>query len=171
MPDPNRQASGLPERTIAARCHLLVTQELVGAPSVGVRSQRRRTMIELTPKQQVWSSRLTEKQRARRFPHNLAGQVPWQEQQAGVYDCRWGLDTIRVIVTGQLRARRTTLRCTCSAPRPNWSALVAASTGSGRKTPARCSGSCSSGLGRRVSPCRSRWRTSSGSTPRNTSHS
>jgi hypothetical protein len=37
-----------------------------------------------------------------RFPHNLAGQVPWQEQQAGVYDCQWGLDTIRVIVAGQL---------------------------------------------------------------------
>jgi hypothetical protein len=37
-----------------------------------------------------------------RFPHNLAGQVPWQERQAGVYDCRWGLDTVRVIVAGQL---------------------------------------------------------------------
>jgi hypothetical protein len=37
-----------------------------------------------------------------RFPHNLAGQLPWQEQQAGVYDCRWGLDTVRVIVAGQL---------------------------------------------------------------------
>jgi hypothetical protein len=38
-----------------------------------------------------------------RFPHNLvAAQIPWQEQQAGVYDCRWGLDTIRVIVAGQL---------------------------------------------------------------------
>jgi hypothetical protein len=37
-----------------------------------------------------------------RFPHNLAGQIPWQERQAGVYDCRWGLDTIRVIVAGQL---------------------------------------------------------------------
>jgi hypothetical protein len=37
-----------------------------------------------------------------RFPHNLSGQVPWQEQQAGVYDCRWGTDTLRVIVAGQL---------------------------------------------------------------------
>jgi hypothetical protein len=37
-----------------------------------------------------------------RFPHNLAGQIPWQEQQPGVYDCRWGLDTLRVIVAGQL---------------------------------------------------------------------
>jgi hypothetical protein len=37
-----------------------------------------------------------------RFPHNLSGQVPWQEQGAGVYDCRWGLDVVRVIVAGQL---------------------------------------------------------------------
>src|SRR5437588_11057527 len=26
-----------------------------------------------------------------RYPHNLAGQVPWRERQAGVYDCRWCL--------------------------------------------------------------------------------
>jgi hypothetical protein len=39
---------------------------------------------------------------AARFPHNLAGRVPWQERQAGVYDCRWGLDEVRVIVAGQL---------------------------------------------------------------------
>jgi hypothetical protein len=39
---------------------------------------------------------------AARFPHNLAGQVPWQEIQAGVYDCRWGTDTIRVVVAGEL---------------------------------------------------------------------
>jgi hypothetical protein len=39
---------------------------------------------------------------AARFPHNLAGQVPWQERQAGVYDCRWGLDVVRVVVAGQL---------------------------------------------------------------------
>jgi hypothetical protein len=38
-----------------------------------------------------------------RFPHNLvASQLPWQEQQAGVYDCRYGLDAIRVIVAGRL---------------------------------------------------------------------
>ena len=37
-----------------------------------------------------------------RFPHNLAGQVPWQERQAGVYDCQWGLDVVRVIVAGEL---------------------------------------------------------------------
>jgi hypothetical protein len=37
-----------------------------------------------------------------RFPHNLAGQVPWQKVQEGVYDCRWGTDTIRVVVAGEL---------------------------------------------------------------------
>jgi hypothetical protein len=39
---------------------------------------------------------------AARFPHNLAGQVPWQTVQAGVYDCSWGTDTIRVVVAGEL---------------------------------------------------------------------
>jgi hypothetical protein len=39
---------------------------------------------------------------AARFPHNLSGQVPWQQRQAGVYDCRWGTDTIRVVVAGEL---------------------------------------------------------------------
>jgi hypothetical protein len=39
---------------------------------------------------------------AARFPHNLAGQVPWQQRQPGVYDCRWGTDTVRVIVAGEL---------------------------------------------------------------------
>jgi hypothetical protein len=39
---------------------------------------------------------------AARFPHNLAGQVPWQQRQAGVYDCRWGTNTIRVVVAGEL---------------------------------------------------------------------
>src|SRR5206468_2237098 len=37
-----------------------------------------------------------------RFPHNLSGQVPWQRTQAGVYDCRWGTDVVRVIVAGEL---------------------------------------------------------------------
>jgi hypothetical protein len=25
---------------------------------------------------------------AARFPHHLSGQVPWQQRQEGVYDCR-----------------------------------------------------------------------------------
>jgi hypothetical protein len=37
-----------------------------------------------------------------RFPHNLAGQVPWSEVQQGVYDCRRGTDVIRVVVLGRL---------------------------------------------------------------------
>ena len=37
-----------------------------------------------------------------RFPQTLAGQVPMEEQQAGVYDCRWGTDVIRVLVARQL---------------------------------------------------------------------
>jgi hypothetical protein len=39
---------------------------------------------------------------AARFPHNLSQQVPWHGVQDGVYDCRWGTDTIRVIVAGEL---------------------------------------------------------------------
>jgi hypothetical protein len=39
---------------------------------------------------------------AARRPHNLSQQVPWQERQAGVYDCQWGLDVVRVIVAGEL---------------------------------------------------------------------
>jgi hypothetical protein len=41
-----------------------------------------------------------------RFPHNLSGQVPWQERQAGVYDCQWGTDAVRVVVAGQLPRER-----------------------------------------------------------------
>ena len=37
-----------------------------------------------------------------RFPHNLSAQAPWQERQAGVYDCRWGMDEVRVVVAGEL---------------------------------------------------------------------
>jgi hypothetical protein len=39
---------------------------------------------------------------AARFPHNLFGQLPWQQRQPGVYDCRWGLDVVRVVVAGEL---------------------------------------------------------------------
>lgn len=37
-----------------------------------------------------------------RFPHQLAQQVPWQQRQAGVYDCHWGTDVVRVVVAGEL---------------------------------------------------------------------
>jgi hypothetical protein len=29
-------------------------------------------------------------------------EVPWQRVHAGVYDCQWGTDTIRVVVAGEL---------------------------------------------------------------------
>jgi hypothetical protein len=37
-----------------------------------------------------------------RYPHNLAGQVPWARLRPGVYDCRRGTDTIRVVVVAEL---------------------------------------------------------------------
>ncbi len=37
-----------------------------------------------------------------RFPDLLPTRVPWQQRQAGVYDCQWGTDAIRVVVAGQL---------------------------------------------------------------------
>jgi hypothetical protein len=39
---------------------------------------------------------------AARFPQQLSAQVPWEPVQPGVYDCRWGTDTIRVVVAGEL---------------------------------------------------------------------
>ncbi len=53
-----------------------------------------------------------------RFPHNLSQQAPWQERQAGVYDCRWGLDTVRVVVAGQLprEARNAPLHLFSASP-------------------------------------------------------
>ena len=39
---------------------------------------------------------------AARSPDKLAGQVHWQAVQPGVYDCRWGTDTVRVVVAGEL---------------------------------------------------------------------
>jgi hypothetical protein len=37
-----------------------------------------------------------------RYPHNLAGRVPWEERQPGVYRCRWGTAVLRVVVVRQL---------------------------------------------------------------------
>ena len=37
-----------------------------------------------------------------RFPRNLAQQVPWEELQPGVYECRRGSDRIRVVVARRL---------------------------------------------------------------------
>jgi hypothetical protein len=37
-----------------------------------------------------------------RYPHNLAGAVPWEALRPGVYQCRRGTDVIRVVVARQL---------------------------------------------------------------------
>ena len=37
-----------------------------------------------------------------RYPHNLAGRVPWQEVRPGVYRCGWGTAVIRVVVIKRL---------------------------------------------------------------------
>jgi hypothetical protein len=53
-----------------------------------------------------------------RFPHNLSVQVPWHQRQAGVYDCQWGTDVVRVIVAGELprEARNAPLHLFSASP-------------------------------------------------------
>jgi hypothetical protein len=53
-----------------------------------------------------------------RFPHNLSARVPWQALGPGVYDCRWGLDAVRVVVAGQLprEARNAPLHLFSASP-------------------------------------------------------
>ncbi len=71
-------------------------KELVGA-DVAYRKLVSRSPSDLLPADQFGLYAATA-----RFPHNLSQQVPWQKVQAGVYDCRWGTDTIRVVVAGEL---------------------------------------------------------------------
>jgi hypothetical protein len=61
-----------------------------------------RKLVSPSPSELLSADRFRLYAVASRFPHNLAGQVPWQERQAGVYDCSWGLDVVRVVVAGQL---------------------------------------------------------------------
>jgi hypothetical protein len=72
-----------------------------------------------------------------RFPHNLSGQVPWQPVQEGVYDCRWGTDTIRVIVAGELprEPHNAPLHLFSASPE-----LVAFASGAYRRRSANTSG-------------------------------
>jgi hypothetical protein len=107
-----------------------------------------------------------------RFPHNLSSQVPWQERQPGVYDCRWGTDSVRVVVAGQLpRQPHNAPLHLCSAPRHSWSPSPAPPTGGARKPRACYWASCSRRFKGRASPCHSPWRTSSASSSRSTSPS
>jgi hypothetical protein len=61
-----------------------------------------RKLVSPTPSALVGEERFRLYAVCARSPQKLAEQVPWQERQAGVYDCRWGTDTVRVIVAGEL---------------------------------------------------------------------
>jgi hypothetical protein len=99
----------LPDGLEGLRAHNLLTfkshrealdswamKELVGH-YVAYRKLVSRSPSELLPEDQIGLYAVTA-----RYPQNLSGQVPWQRIQSGVYDCRWGTDTIRVVVAGEL---------------------------------------------------------------------
>jgi hypothetical protein len=71
-------------------------QELIGH-YVAYRKQVSRSPSALLPEDQFRLYAVTA-----RFPQKLSTQVPWQRRQAGVYDCRWGTDEVRVIVAREL---------------------------------------------------------------------
>jgi hypothetical protein len=104
-----RFAGRLPDGLDGLRLHNLMTfksrhealngwamKELVGA-DVAYRKLVSPSPDELLPQDQFGLYAV-----AARFPHNLSAEVPWQRVQAGVYDCRWGTDTVRVVVAGEL---------------------------------------------------------------------
>ena len=173
-----RFAGRLPDGLEGLRSHNLLTfkshhealdgwalKELVGL-DVAYRKLVSPSPSELLPEDQFGLYAV-----AARFPHNLASVVPWQRAQAGVYDCRWGTDTIRVVVAGELprEAHNAPLHLFSAAPRRTWLSSAAAPTDVAPSRRAGCSDSCSRGFKGRVLPCRSRWRTSTASTTRNTS--
>jgi hypothetical protein len=103
-----RFAGRLPDGLDGLRAHNLVTfkshrealdgwamKELVGH-YVAYRKLVSRTPSDLLSEDQFGLYAVTA-----RHPH-LSGQVPWQRVQAGVYDCQWGTDTVRVVVAGEL---------------------------------------------------------------------
>ena len=61
-----------------------------------------RKLVSPTPSDLIAEDRIRLYAVCARFPQNLSSQVPWQKQQAGVYNCNWGTDVVRVIVAGQL---------------------------------------------------------------------
>jgi hypothetical protein len=104
-----RFAGRLPDGLEGLRPHNLLTfkshheplnawavKELVGA-DVAYRKLVSPSPSELLPDEQFGLYAV-----AARFPHNLSQQVPWQQRQEGVYDCRWGTDAVRVLVAGEL---------------------------------------------------------------------
>jgi hypothetical protein len=141
-----RFAGRLPDGLGGLRAHNLLTfkshresldswamKELIGH-SVAYRKLVSRSPSDLLPEDQFGLYAVTA-----RSPHTFAGQVPWQRVQAGVYDCRWGTDPVRVVVAGELPREPHNARCTCSARRRSWWASAAGPTGGGRRIRAGCS--------------------------------
>jgi hypothetical protein len=106
---PGRFAARLPDGLGGLRAHNLITfkshrealdgwamKELVG------HYVAYRKLVSRSPSELLAEDRFGLYAVAARFPQNLSGQVPWQAVQAGVYDCRWGTDTVRVVVAGEL---------------------------------------------------------------------
>lgn len=106
---PGRFSGRLPDGLEGLRAHNLVTfkshrealdgwamKELI-AHSVAYRKLVSRSPSDLLPEDQFGLYAV-----AARFPQTLSSQVPWETVQAGVYDCQWGTDTVRVVVAGEL---------------------------------------------------------------------
>src|SRR3954447_20411468 len=103
-----RFAGRLPDGLDGLRAHNLITfkshrealddwamKELVGH-YVAYRKLVSRSPSDLLPENRFKLYAVTA-----RFPQNLAGRVPWRPVRAGVYDCEWGTDTVRVVVSGE----------------------------------------------------------------------
>jgi hypothetical protein len=106
---PGRFAGRLPDGLEGLRVHNLITfkslrealdgwamKELIGH-YVAYRKLVSRSPSDLLAEDQFGLFAVTA-----RHPDRLSAQVPWQAVQAGVYDCRWGTDMVRVVVAGEL---------------------------------------------------------------------
>jgi len=71
-------------------------KELVGH-SVAYRKLVSRKLPKLIPEERIRLFAISA-----RFPNKLSKEVPWQTVRDGVYDCDWGTDRVRVVVTSQL---------------------------------------------------------------------
>ncbi len=86
---------------------------------------------------------------------NRPREVPWQQRGPGVYDCLWGTDTVRVVVTGEVSRQPHNAPWhlfSDSATCRTWQASAAPPTGDARRTQTPCWTSCSSGIARRELP-------------------
>ncbi|HEX3151897.1 MAG TPA: hypothetical protein VHR66_27745 [Gemmataceae bacterium] len=106
---PGKFAGRLPDGLEGLRVHNLITfkshhealdpwaiKELIGH-SVAYRKVVSRSPSDLLPEDRFGLYAV-----AARFPRNLSSRVPWRQLTAGVYDCEWGTDTVRVVVAGEL---------------------------------------------------------------------